>query len=228
MPPYNPIRTNTNNQQGQTSSHPGADAAAEQRRRDEHARLENRLRIKKIEIKDREHRVATIEREVTHLEGEVHRTQGDIERLNIEFHQHESQSTREEKEARMSEGGIREKESELQRRSDEIAKLEREIDRLRIEVTEKERKIHDLKEESREFVKQKEVLRQKYELGHYASGNDGMHAHDDKLRLHHFQQEVMRKEAEIVRKKQESEQIKLDLRMRAQEVAQIETELRKS
>lgn len=190
------------------------------------AHLENQLRVKKLEVTERQHRLLDILRDTTHLEGERHHIQEDIRRIEGEFHRLEADAIKVEKESKEAQVGLREKDSELRWRSDETNKLEREIDHLRQEITEKEKKIHELKEETRAVVRGKEELRRESEMEHFTANTEAGQAHEKSIQLQRFKQELMRKESEISHKNQEHEKVKHDLMFKEQDVATLEAEIR--
>jgi chromosome segregation ATPase len=203
------------------------DAAANIHHQQARMQLENRLRVKKLEVNDRNHKAAAVEREIAHLEVEIAHDDGDIKRVEGELHQVESVARKEEGASRQAQGGIREKDTEIRHRTDEMSKLEHEIDLLRVQITDKERRIAELKEESRDVMHSKEDLRREYELGHFSANTELSHAHDKGLQLQRFRQEKMRKEHELEGRRRELADIKKDLMFKEQEVAQLQSDLRR-
>ena len=107
-----------------SSSDTARDATDRARHQQARMQLENRLRVKKLEVNDREHKRADIERELTHLEGELLHVDQDIHRTQGELSQLETKIITQTRESKLAEGGIREQDMELHRRSDEEVKLD--------------------------------------------------------------------------------------------------------
>lgn len=197
---------------------------AQQSRTREH--LENALRIKKIEMTEGHRKLGEIGRTVTHLEGEVHHLEEDIRRTEGELRALEADTSKEGERSKFVQMGMRDKERELRQREDEISKLEREIERLREEILAKEKKIHEIKEETRGFVRDKDELRRESELGHFTASAEASRAHDKKLQLGRYKQELMRKELDINHRKHEETQLKHELLLKEQDISGLEAELR--
>lgn len=204
-----------------------SDAAARAAHQQVRAHLENQLRIKKLEIADRNHKIGDIERALLGMDGEVHHIMQDVHRVEGELHQIEIASAKENRESKEVEGSIREKESELHRRSDESMRLEHEIAALRQQITDKERKIHELREETRDLMRGKEEFRREYEIDRSSAISDVNAAHEKNITLQRYKQDLMRKQSEMEHKKQEEAGVKRDLIFKEQDVAQLEAELRR-
>ena len=212
---------------GGGSEAPAGDMAAQVRARQLREHLENRLRIKKSEITERRHRTLDLERSVTQLEAESHHLEQDVKRVEGELREFEITAKKEESVSKLARTSMDDKDKEIHRLGDEGMKLEHEISRLRTEIGEKERKMAELKEESRGFVKAKEEFRRQYELEHFSANAESDHAHNKHLEVLRFSQERQRKEDEIAHKRQELSRIKQELVMREQEVMEIEGEMRR-
>ena len=213
------------NKRGPSSHINGDDAANRIHHQQAKMQMENRLRIKKLEINDRNHKQGEIEREIAHLEGEVHHNEQSIKDIEREFHQLETSARKGEDVSKHAQEGIREKDTELHRRSDETAKLEHEISLLRSQIIAKEHAIAELKEETRGFMKGKEELRRTHELEHFSANTETEHAHEKGLQVQRFKQDLMRKQNEIEHKRQELVRLKQETIMREQDIAEIEAEL---
>jgi len=215
------------NKHGPSSHVDGDDAAGRIHHQQAKMQLENHLRVKKLEVNDRNHKQGEIEREITHLNGEVHHLEQSIKDIEREFHQLETTARKDEDVSKHAQDGIREKDTELRRRSDETVKLEHEINLLRLQIITKEHAIAELKEETRGFMKGKEELRRTHELEHFSANNEAGHAHEKGLQVQRFKQDLMRKQNEIEHKGQELARLKQETMMREQDIADIEAELRR-
>ncbi len=204
-----------------------ADRADQIHKTQTRAHLENRLRIRKLDVNDRGRQVAEIEREITHINDQLHHSEMDIKRVEQEFHSLEILQKKDMGQTRVAEGGMREKEQELRRRGEDTLKLEHEIEVLKKEVEEKERKIAEIKEETRDATKKKEDFRRQYELEHFGAQTEGHHVHDKGLEIQRLRQERERKERELEHKTMELARLRKDIMFKEQEVLEIEGELKR-
>lgn len=230
MLPYNPISPHG---QGGADTHPtsaghqsGAEEFVRMRQKQNKAHLENRLRIAKLEVNDRERKIRDLERDIQTLEREAQHARENEKRLLDELKSAERTATKDEGESKSSQVEMGQKDNELRKKNDEIAHLDREIAELRRSIEEKERKQAEIKEETRVLVREKEDLRRRYELGHFSAQTESGHAHEKSLQALRFKEEAERKEAEHERKKRLKDEIHRELLVRSQEIAGMESELR--
>ncbi len=187
--------------------------------------LENRLRISKNEVLEKERTLHDIERDTRTIEMDLHRVNEDEKRLSEEVRRMSQTVRSGEGASRQSESGMRETQQELTRKEDETKKLEREIDVLKAQITEKQNAMADIKQGVSKLMREKEDFRRAHELEHFTTKSEGEHVHEREVRLTLLGQDKRRKENELAHKQQMHQQLKRDINFKEQDIAQIEAEL---
>ncbi len=218
MPPYQSSGTHG-------SSHANGNDADRIHAQQTKTHLENRLRILKNEVLDKGRTLHDIERDVAALEGEVHHVEQEEKRLSEEVRRMSQGVRQDEGASKQSEMGMRDKDQELHRKEDETNKLEREIDALKSQIAEKERMMHEIKQDVSKLMKEKEDFRRAHELGHFTVKSEGEHVHEREVHLTLMGQDKRRKENELQHKQQMHQQLKRDINFKEQEIMQVEAEL---
>ncbi len=216
MPPYE------HNAQGGASA---GDAAKRMHDQQTKLHLENRLRILKNQVIDKNRILHDIERDTQALDIELHRLEQDDKRLSEEVRRMSLDVRADEGASKQSESGMRETNQALQRKEDDTRKLERDIERLRAQITEKETEIAFVKQEVSKLMKEKEDFRRAHELGHFTMKSENEHVRDRQVRLTLLAQELKRKENEVAHKQQMHQELKRDMSFKEQEIMQVEAEL---
>ena len=191
----------------------------------EKRQAENHLRIKKIEVHEAKRHVEDLLRDILRLEGEIHHAEVDERRVNAEAHQLTQVIHKDTDMLKHAETGMHEVESEMRKKDDNIRKVEQEIHALQAQITEKERHIIEIKNDRREFVKQKEEFRREYELEHFTTSKENNHIHDVEGQVGRYKEEVRRKVGEKEHKQQLMAEAKSDVIRKEQELSQVESEL---
>jgi chromosome segregation ATPase len=223
MPPYG---TPTTNKTSPSSHAGGEDARAAQIHKDQlRTQIENKLRIKKNEILDKQRVVRDTDRDILTLEGELHHIEQDHKRLSEEMHNLENEVKHGQNISKQEEMSLREADQGLHHSQDETKKLEHEIDLLKQQITEKERKMAEIKESTRHLMKDKEDHRRTGELEHFTVKSESEHLHERAVKLQLLQQDKLRKENELKHKQQQRNDLHRDVNFKEQEVMQLESEL---
>jgi chromosome segregation ATPase len=196
-----------------------------QRAREQRAQLENRIRIKKGSILDKERLVHEIDRDLRSLQEEVHHLEQDEKRLSDETHKMNQDIQREHTLSRSTDMGLRETTQNLQHKEEEIRRLERDIELLRAQIVEKEQRIHEIKEETRHLARDKEEFRRSGELGHFTAQTEQGHLHDAQLKLQLLTQSLQRKQNEVHHKEEQQRSVRREINFMQQELTQMEAEL---
>ena len=223
MPPYQQPH------QGGTTPHQGGgnDEADRIHRAQLKMQLENRVRIKRGEVLDRERRLKEIEREISSLQNILHHLEQDQKRFTEELHHMSDEVKRGTVIERQEQMSLRDTTQELRRRDDQTQKLEHEIEQLKAHVAEKEKEIAEIKEETRGLMRVKEDHRRTGELEHFTVKSEGEHLHERELKLTLLGQDQVRRQNELERLNQQHHDLKHDINMHAQDLAQLESELQK-
>ncbi len=216
MPPYE------HNAQGGASA---ADAAKLIHDQQNKLHFENRLRILKNHVIDKNRILRDIERDTQALDIELHRLEQEDNRLSEEVRRMSLDVKSDEGASKQSESGLRETNQALHRKEDDMRKLERDIVRLREQITEKEAGIAFVKQEVSKLMKEKEDFRRAHELEHFTLKSESEHVRERQVRLTLLGQEVKRKENEVAHKQQMRQELKRDISFKEQEIMQVETEL---
>ena len=216
MPPYQ-------NNEGRGAS--SGDAA--QRIHDEQTKLhlQNRLRILKNQVTDKNRILHDIERDTQALGIELHRLDQEDKRLSEEVRRMSLDVKADEGASKQSESGLRETNQTLQRKEDDMRKSERDIERLRQQITEKEAEIDFVKQEVSKLMKEKEDFRRAHELEHFTMKSENEHVRERQVRLTLLGQDVKRKENEVAHKEQVHQELKRDISLKEQEIVQVEAEI---
>lgn len=195
-------------------------------RRREKAQLENRLRVLKIEVGDKQRLMHDHERDIRALSMSLEHVETDIKRVSEEFRRMSNAVQGVARSSRDAELGFREKDKELRNKEDEVHHLERDIHVLKQEIAEKERLIGVVKQEVAKLMKEKEDFRRNAELSHFSAKTETEHAQERSVRLQLLEQEKKRKEAERERKERLHDEIKHLVNQRQQDIMEIEARLR--
>ena len=219
MPPHGYNQTNP-------IAHPAsADATTRIRQEETNAHFENRLRILKSQVVDKEHALHDTERDMATIESSLHRINLEEQRLEEEVRRMSIGMKTGEGTSKQSEMGMRETNQALQHKEDEMKKLEREIAQLHTQITEKEGAMSFIKQEVSKLMKEKEDFRREHELGHFAMKSEGEHVHERVVHLTLMTQDRKRKENELAHKQQMHQELKRDINFKDQEIKQVEAEL---
>ncbi|OGZ16872.1 MAG: hypothetical protein A3H76_01100 [Candidatus Lloydbacteria bacterium RIFCSPLOWO2_02_FULL_54_12] len=193
----------------------------------EKMQLENRLRIKKLEIKDQERHLHDFERDISQLEGETHRAEQQVARVEGEVRSVVMGARKEEGLTKEAEQGMREKAQGIHGLHEKEEKVRREILALKREIETKEHELALLHDDERQLVKEKEDFRRQYEMEHFTARSGSEHAHEKELEAVRYEREADRKKTEIMRKKGDHDRVKQEILRKEEEVRSIETELRR-
>ncbi len=193
----------------------------------EKMQLENRLRIKKLEIKDQERRMHDLERDIAQLESEAEHARQHVHRVEGEVRNVAMGAKKEEGLTREAEQGMREKAQEIHGIHEKEEKIRREVLALKREIETKDHELGLLQDEERKFIKEKEDFRRKYEMEHYTAQSGSEHAHEKELEALRYGREEERKKAEIARKKGDHDRIRQDILRKEEEIRSIESDLRR-
>lgn len=215
MPPY----------EHNTTGGPNGDATQRMHDQQTKLHLENRLRILKNQVIDKNRILHDIERDTQALDIELHRLEQEDKRLSEEVRRMSIDVKSDEGASKQSEAGLRETNQALQRKEDDTRKLERDIERLRMQINEKETEVATVKQEVSKLMKEKEDFRRAHELEHFTMKSENEHVRERQVRLTLLGQEVKRKENEVGHKQQMHQELKRDLSFKEQEIMQVEAEL---
>lgn len=188
--------------------------------------IQNRLRMKRVEIDERKRKMHELERAMAHLETEIGHAREDVRRVENEIRAVHDESKKEEAMSRQADSGMREREQQLYSQHEGETKIRHEIEMLKRQIEDKERALAALREDTRDIVKQKEDYRRTYEVEHFAASAKSRHAHEKELEAGRFKQEELRKSQDLERKKREHVQLKQEVLTLEGEAAKIESELR--
>ncbi len=221
MPPYQ----HPAGAQGGASHPSGNDEAEKIHLRQQKEQLQNRIRIKRGEIVERERRLHEIERETKEVENNLHHMEQDHKRLSEE-HRRMSQEVKVgvnvEKHEQLE---LRDATQELRRREDLTRKLEHEIELLKQQITAKEREIAEVKEETRGLMRVKEDHRRTGELEHFTVKSEGEHLHDREVKLTLLNQDIVRRQNELTHLKTQYQDLHRDINTKDQDLMQMEAQL---
>lgn len=202
-----------------------SDRDREMRRR-EKAQLENRLRVLKIEVGDKQRILRDYERDIRALSMSLEHVDTDMKRVGEEFRRMSSSVQGVERSTRDASAGLREKDKELQDKQEEVHRLERDIHVLKQEIAEKERLIGVVKQDVSKLMREKEDFRRNAELSHFSAKTEAEHVQERRVRLQLLEQEKKRKETEMARKERLHDETKHLINQRQQDIMEIEARLR--
>lgn len=197
------------------------------RNREQKAQLENRLRIMKNDIVDKQRTFHVLERDVQELEMSMHHVEEETGRIGGEYKRMAQIVQKTEAESKSAANSYREKENELHRKEDEVQKYEREIQLLKTQVSERERKIVFIKQDISKLMREKEDFRRLNELDHFSAMTESEHAREKSSRIQSLAQEEKRKRAEMERKKQTMAEIRRYVIDKEQDIMQLDAQIRR-
>lgn len=193
--------------------------------RQQREQLQNRVRIKRGELVDRERRLHEIERETKDVENTLHHMEQDHRRFSEEHRRMEQevkQSTSVEKHEELE---LRDATHELRRREDLTRKLEHDIAELKQQIAGKEHEIAEVKEEARGLMRVKEDHRRTGELEHFSVKSDGEHLHEREVKLTLLNQDIVRRQNELAHLKMQYQELHRDINTKEQDLMQMESQL---
>jgi len=186
--------------------------------------LENKIRIKKGSLLDKQRVVHEIERSTTALQNELHHLEMDEKRLDEEVRKmsHEvKQGGGVEKNLEM---GLRDTTQNLRRKEEEVRKHEKDIEQLKQQIVEKEREIAEIKDDTRNLARVKEEFRRGGELEHFTIKGEEGHLHEKEVKLQLLRQEKLRKENELKHNTDQQHTIHREMNFLEQEITALEAE----
>lgn len=222
MPPFQ----QPHQSQGGATPHAGGNDEA-QKIHDRQAKenLQNRVRIKRGEVLDRERRLHEIERETKEIENTLHHMEQDHKRLSEEHRRMEQEVKQGSSVEKHEQLELRDATQELRRREDLTRKLEHDIAELKQQIAGKEREIAEVKEETRGLMRDKEDHRRTGELEHFTVKSEGEHLHDREVKLTLLNQDIVRHQNLLTHLKMQHQELHRDINTREQDLMQLETEL---
>ncbi len=211
--------------QGGGSSQGGNDEAEKIHLRQQREQLQNRVRVKRGELVDREHHLREIERETKDIENTLHHMEQDHKRLTEEqrrMEQEVKQGTSVEKHEQLE---LRDVTQELRKKEDLTRKLEHDIEQLKQQIAGKEREIAEVKEETRGLMRMKEDHRRTGELEHFSVKSEGEHLHEREVKLTLLNQDIVRRQNELTHLKMRHQELHRDINTKEQDLMQMESQL---
>ena len=204
----------------------GSSDQARIERNREKTQMENRIRVMKNEVLEKQRTMHDLERDLRALDMALHHVEEDTARIGEEHRRLVNEAKVIGMEAKQSEAGMREKSQDLVRKQDIIDKLAREIAALRTQITEKEHEITIVKQEVGSLMREKENFRRTNELGYFTAKTEDEHAHEKEVRLQLLGQDKKRKENDIAHKQQLLSEVKRYINNKEQDIMQLEAQLR--
>jgi chromosome segregation ATPase len=187
--------------------------------------IENKLRVKKGNVLDKERVIHEIEREKRTLNEEVHHLEQETKRFTDEVRKMEQELKQGVGVTKNMEMGLRETSQTLQHKEEEMRRIEREIEQLKQQIIEKERCIAEIKEETRHLARDKEEFRRSGELEHFTSKTEEGHLHEQQIKLQLLTQEKLRKDNELKHNEERERITHREMNFLQQEITQLEAEL---
>lgn len=227
MPP-----NDTNDRSGPAKLHPSShatnsavDEAAKREAQQKKLNIENQLRIKKNDLVQHQQTLRELERDIQRLQSDARQIEEEHRHTEEEVRRLAETIARETSISRQAEVGFVEKNQELNDTSKDIKTLEKEIDKLKIQIKSKEDRIHDLKSEKRDTMKEQEDLRRKNVLEHFSAKTESEHMHEKSVHLQLLALNKKRADDEVANKQKTHIELKRDLNLRLQEIQQLENQL---
>ena len=211
--------------QGGGSSQGQNDEAEKIHLRQQREQLQNRVRVKRGELIDRERHLHEIERETKDIENTLQHMEQEHKRLTEEqrrMAEEVKQGSNVEKHEQL---GLRDATQELRRREDLTRKLEHDIAELKQQVAGKEREIAEVKEETRGLMRVKEDHRRTGELEHFSVKSEAEHLHEREVKLMLLTQDIVRRQNELAHLKMRHQELHRDINTKEQDLMQIESQL---